>query len=229
MASNVTIKIKRGKEADRLNYTPQEGELILCTDSLNVYAGDGSTKGGLKIDANTFINMSEKGAAGGVATLDSTGKIPTGQMPALAIMDVIVCDNQNDQVNSDTQIGDICIRTDEAKSYIRTSTAKNDMSDWTELLFPAAVTSVNGKTGDVSLAMPDLTDVDSSLNPSEDDVLIYSNGNWTSTSQNSIGRTKFINLDDTPSSYSGQAGKYAVVNSDENALEFTSAVDGGLF
>ena len=36
------------------------------------------------------------------------------------------------------------------------------------------------------------------------------------------GATNFLALDDTPSSYSGQAGKSAVVNQSENALEFTT-------
>jgi len=229
MAVNVTLKIKRGKESDRANYTPQEGELIYCTDTLALYGGDGSTAGGLKIDSSTFIQIAEKGAANGVATLDANGRIPTGQLPSLAITEVVVCDSQDCQTSSDTQIGDICVRTDESKTYIRKSTDNNDMSDWVELEFPDAVKSVNGKTGNVDLSLPDLNDVNSDMSPNEDDVLIYQNGAWTSTAQSNIGRTKFINLDDTPTSYSGQAGKFLKVNDDENALEFTSSVDGGFF
>lgn len=41
------------------------------------------------------------------------------------------------------------------------------------------------------------------------------------------GSSSFIELTDTPGSYSGQAGKYVRVNSSENALEFTTASGGG--
>lgn len=41
------------------------------------------------------------------------------------------------------------------------------------------------------------------------------------------GATTFLELTDTPASYSGQAGKVPVVNSGENALEFQSLPSGG--
>jgi len=44
---------------------------------------------------------------------------------------------------------------------------------------------------------------------------------------NVLAVEKFIELNDTPSTYSGQAGKYAVVNGVENGLEFINTpVDG---
>ena len=44
-----TILIRRGLEADRTAYTPLEGELIYVTDTNKLYAGDGSTAGGVLI------------------------------------------------------------------------------------------------------------------------------------------------------------------------------------
>lgn len=43
----------------------------------------------------------------------------------------------------------------------------------------------------------------------------------------SIGNTSFISLLDTPKSYEGQAGKIAVVNDDEDGLEFINNSAGG--
>jgi len=44
-----------------------------------------------------------------------------------------------------------------------------------------------------------------------------------------IGKNRFIELDDTPSTYSGQAGKYPRVKSDETGLEFATAAGVGTF
>ena len=46
------------------------------------------------------------------------------------------------------------------------------------------------------------------------------------------GSTTFVGLTDTPANFTSSAGKVAVVNSGETALEFVSAVeafDGGAF
>ena len=42
----MALKLKRGADADRLNYTPQEGELIYTTDNKQIFVGDGITPGG---------------------------------------------------------------------------------------------------------------------------------------------------------------------------------------
>lgn len=46
------IKIKRGLEINRLNYTPDEGELIYTTDQKKLYIGDGVTVGGNPISSS---------------------------------------------------------------------------------------------------------------------------------------------------------------------------------
>jgi hypothetical protein len=42
----MALLLRRGLEADRLNFTPAEGELIYVTDTKLVYIGDGVTPGG---------------------------------------------------------------------------------------------------------------------------------------------------------------------------------------
>jgi len=231
MASNVTITIKRGQEKDRTNYTPAEGELIYTTDKYELFVGDGSTAGGVKMDGTYFIPLTQKAAANGVATLDDNGKIPTDQLPALSISDVFVVDNQDDQLNLDAQTGDTAVRTDERKTYIRNENNNGDMSDWTEILSPDSVTSVNGKSGDVILNMKDINDVDNNLSPNNEDLLSWDDNDklWKSVAKSSVSSTTFTALTDTPSSYQGKGGYFVKVNDAETGLEFTSLLDGGVF
>ncbi|WYM31392.1 hypothetical protein Stm18_050 [Stenotrophomonas phage Stm18] len=53
--------------------------------------------------------------------------------------------------------GDVCIRTDLNKTYIKLGTTLGTMLDWQEMLSPTApVQSVNGRTGVVSLVASDV-------------------------------------------------------------------------
>jgi hypothetical protein len=45
----MALLLRRGLEADRLNFTPAEGELIYVTDTKLVYVGDGVTPGGILV------------------------------------------------------------------------------------------------------------------------------------------------------------------------------------
>lgn len=54
------LRLRRGTNAERLDFTPSEGELIYVTDSKRIYVGDGTTAGGVDIVA----------AAGGALTAD---------------------------------------------------------------------------------------------------------------------------------------------------------------
>ncbi len=102
------------------------------------------------------IDVSEKGIANGVATLDSGGKLPTSQLPPLAINDVFLVSSQSAQLALTAQAGDIAIRSDINDSFIHNGGTSNTMADWQEIRTPAVVASVNGHIGTVVL---DKTDV----------------------------------------------------------------------
>ena len=57
--------------------TPVERQIDIA-----IYVGN-DTKVDLTIASGMYVAVVEKGAAGGVATLDDTGKVPEGQLPAL--------------------------------------------------------------------------------------------------------------------------------------------------
>ena len=115
-----------------------------------------------------YVPTSQKGAANGVATLDANSKIPSAQLPAIAITDVFVVADitARDALtvgsgDGEVQEGDVAVVTDASDdpavdaggaSYIYTGSA------WQRLLVPTdAVLSVNGATGVVVLTAADLT------------------------------------------------------------------------
>ena len=98
-------------------------------------------------------------ASGNVPILDSNGKLNTSVIPSLALMDVYSVATQNAMLALTAQTGDICIRTDQNKTYILSASDPSKLSSWTELLTPTdAVTSVNSKTGAVTLTTSDISE-----------------------------------------------------------------------
>lgn len=81
-----------------------------------------------------------------------SGLIPNSALPPLAITSTFVVSSQAAQLALTVQEGDVCVRTDQGKSYIRNNVSLGTMADWQELLTPTApVQSVNGQTGVVNL------------------------------------------------------------------------------
>jgi hypothetical protein len=102
--------------------------------------------------------ISDKGSASGVASLDGTGKIPSSQLPALAITSVYTAASEIAQLALTTQEGDVAVRTDENKSYIHNGGVAGTMADWQLLNTPTdTVLSVNGYTGSVTLSKSDVS------------------------------------------------------------------------
>ena len=96
-------------------------------------------------------------ASGNIPVLDSSGKLNTSVLPALAITDTFVVASQSAMLALTVQKGDVAIRTDENKTYILKAEPGSTLANWQEILTPlAAVTSVNGKTGVVILVASDI-------------------------------------------------------------------------
>ena len=96
-------------------------------------------------------------SSGNVPVLDSNGKLNTSVLPALAISDTFTAANEAAMLALDAQKGDVCIRTDESKTYILADEPASTLANWKEIVSPAdAVTSVNGKTGVVTLTYSDV-------------------------------------------------------------------------
>lgn len=103
-------------------------------------------------------NPPESGVPGGVATLDSGGKIPASQLPLIALIKPNVVASQVAQLALTAEQGDVAIRTDQNKSYMHNGGTSGTMADWTEILADS-VLSVNGHTGVVTLTSADVSAV----------------------------------------------------------------------
>ena len=88
-------------------------------------------------------------SAGNGLTLTGT----TFSVDQIALTTVQTADNESEQLGLTTQEGDIVVRTDQNKSYVRNSGSAGTMADFTELLTPTdQVLSINGNTGAISAA-----------------------------------------------------------------------------
>lgn len=100
-----------------------------------------------------LIPLTEKGAAGGVASLDVSGKVPSTQLPPVAITSVTVVATIAERDALSAKAGDFCIVTDVSETYVY------DGSAWIEIQETSGVTSVNGQAGPaVSLSTNEISE-----------------------------------------------------------------------
>lgn len=108
-------------------------------------------------DFNTAADARITAATGVTVASLVGGKVPTSQIPAVALSQVFTAASQSAMLALDTQEGDVVVRTDENKTYIRNAGTAGTMADFTLLATPtASVTSVNGQTGVVVLGKSDV-------------------------------------------------------------------------
>ena len=109
--------------------------------------------------APQFILQAEKNVANGVAALDSNGKISDAVLPPLAIGQTFVVSSEADQLALTAQRGDVCVRTDISKTYIKLNdTNPSTMADWQVFYTSGEVISVNGETWAVVIDADDIDD-----------------------------------------------------------------------
>ncbi|PWE57668.1 hypothetical protein DEM27_00190 [Metarhizobium album] len=101
----------------------------------------------------TLLELVKGTSAGNIPVLDGSGKLHTSTLPALAITETFVVNNQSSMLALSAQQGDVAIRTDLNKSFILSTNSPGTLADWKELLTPTdAVLSVAGLTGAISAA-----------------------------------------------------------------------------
>ena len=110
------------------------------------------------VDALGTASTCDTGTSqGNVPVLNSNGKLDTTILPSLAITDTFTAANESAMLALSAEKGDVCIRTDESKTYILQSEPASTLSNWIELATPTdLVQSVNGKTGTVVLNSADV-------------------------------------------------------------------------
>lgn len=135
----------------------------------------------------TAASVNTGTAAGNVPVLDSSGKLNTSVIPALAITSVFECNTEEAMLALDAQMGDFCIRTDINYVYILKQTPASTLANWIPVEIPGGVASVNGKTGSAIVLTADDIDYTSGVSIKDrlDDIkndYVANIGNGTATS-----------------------------------------------
>jgi hypothetical protein len=140
--------------------TPTQVKANLGLDLINNTSDLGKPISTLTQNAlDTKIDITQKAAINGVATLDGTGKIPSNQIPAISFSSVDVLPLASDMTAlSGAVVGSIAIITGDGKNYVLSQTPASVLSNWKELISaPSPVLSVNTKIGNITLTKADIS------------------------------------------------------------------------
>ena len=119
----------------------------------NLYFTDARVAANAEVAANKayreegHIPLAAIGANDGVAELDSAGLLPVNRLPAIAVTNIYKVVSEAAQLSLSVEKGDICVRSDENRTYVALNSTNNDMGDWEEYLSPGRISSVNGSDG----------------------------------------------------------------------------------
>jgi hypothetical protein len=135
--ATVRLQLRRGTEAQWVaaNPTLAAGEIGIETDTNTFKFGDGSTAWNslsyaLSQTVDDYILLSTKGVANGVASLDSSGFIPSAQLPPLAKVTVSAVANQAARLALTAESGDIAIQSDTGTTYVLSASPASTDGNW---------------------------------------------------------------------------------------------------
>jgi len=148
------------------NFSVLAGKNIMSSDGNAINYSDD-----IDMNGNSITGLPAPSAGTDVATRDyvttyssnasnlSTGTIPTSVLPPIALTTTQTASSEVAMLSLTTQEGDVVIRTDESRSYIRNAGTSGTMSDFNELATPTdSVLSVNGETGAVTINQDEVLD-----------------------------------------------------------------------
>ena len=135
--ATVRLQLRRGTDAqwDAANPTLAAGEIGIETDTNTFKFGDGSTPWNslsyaLSQTVDDYILLTTKGVANGVASLDSSGFIPSAQLPPLAKVTVSAVANQAARLALTAESGDIAIQSDTGTTYVLSASPASTDGNW---------------------------------------------------------------------------------------------------
>jgi hypothetical protein len=179
--ATVRLQLRRGEadQWDAANPTLAAGEIGIETDTNTFKFGDGSTPWNslsyaLSQTVDDYILLSTKGVANGVASLDSSGFIPSAQLPPLAKVTVSSAANQAARLALTAEPGDIAIQSDNGTTYVLASSPASTNANWREISATAAISSA------IATHEADTTSVHGIVDTS---LLVTTNGTQTLTNK----------------------------------------------
>ena len=146
--ATVRLQLRRGLADDWFDANPTlaPGEIGIETDTNTFKFGDGNTPWNsldyaLSGTVDDYILLSTKGAANGVASLDSSGFVPASQLPPLAKVTVSAVANQAARLALTAESGDIAIQADNGTTYVLSASPASTNGNWREISATAAISS----------------------------------------------------------------------------------------
>lgn len=97
------------------------------------------------------------GVANGLVPLGPNGRISPLYLDPVAIKDTFIVADEAEQLALTAQVGDVAVRTDINTTFILRAEPASTLGNWQQILTPAAVQSVNGQTGVVTLTASDVS------------------------------------------------------------------------
>jgi len=126
----------------------------------NTHIADLANPHGVTAVQTGAVPTTDVGIAGGVASLDGTGKVPTSQIPAVAITTVTPVADLATMLALVAQSGDVAVRADltaaAGNTFMHNGGVTGTISDWTKVDNGYAVSTVNGQSGTVVLVAADI-------------------------------------------------------------------------
>lgn len=142
--------------------TAKKGDLCLKADDSSYYvlsATPYSTLSNWTKIAGSAMIRDVGTSSGNIPVLDSEGKLSTSVIPSLSITNVYTATSQTAMLALSTaEVGDVCVRTDESKSYMLVALPATTAANWKDITNANAVSSVNGQTGAVSLSTSNISE-----------------------------------------------------------------------
>lgn len=116
----------------------------------------------------------------------TSGTLSSSVLPPVALTTVQVAVSEVAQLALTTEEGDVVVRSDLNKSYMRNNGTAGTMADFTELQTPTdSVLSVNGNTGTVVLSTADIADSSNKRYVTDAHLTLLGNTSGTNTGDNS--------------------------------------------
>jgi len=203
--------------ADLIDSFPLLAEAALVANNLSDLPNKATARTNLQLGTAALENTSAFAAAahthaqsevtGLVSALAakadlSGGKIPTAQLPDIAITDYLgTAANQTAMLALSGQKGDWCVRTDDSKVYIITGADPTQVGDWTALSYP---TGGSASWGSITGTLSSQSDLQSAL-----DAKVSSN---IYTADGSISGARAITLGSNALTINGAGGGNFVVD-----------------
>ena len=164
---------------------PLSSAVLKIASNLSDLANAGTARTNLWLGTSAVLDTGT--ASGEIPILNWSGKLEQSILPALAITSISTAVDETAHLAITAQEWDVVIRSDENKTYIHNGWTAGTMADYTLLATPSdSVSSVAWKTGVVTLAIADITGLQTALDNKLDDSQLIDDDTFATASSTNI-------------------------------------------